>query len=266
MKQLVFDATDATSLAHSDSVGAFVRSSDGTLIDKATINSVERLAVDSTLKDGSGTALTSTLEAGKQGLDVYIAGGASIEVDLDHTEDSVRLGNGTDFLTSTTVGADIGLDVNLINASIEVTATDLDIRDLSAAQDNVAAYLSDAAGTGITSTLDGGKQALDVFIANEISVNDAALANVDVANASVTLGVADTDQAVVGTALSDRKYLLLRNEANKEIYIGGSGVTASNGFPVSPKQIIELRAGAAVALNFVGSAGATPEIRTLELS
>lgn len=211
-KKLVFDTSDAQSILDSDSVGAFVRSSDGTLIDHASINSVERLAVDSTLKDGAGTALTSTLESGKQGLDVYIAGGTPIEVDLDHTEDSVRLGDGTDFFTSTTVGADVGLDVNLINASIEVTATDLDIRDLdfnsdsvtahqggtwvidsitntvtvdatdldirdlSAAQDNVAAYIADGAGTALTSTLEGGKQALDVFIANEIAVNDAALA------------------------------------------------------------------------------------------
>lgn len=54
-----------------------------------------------------------------------------VEVVIDHTEDSIRLGNGTSFLTSTTVSSDIGLDVYIINEN-------LDIRDLSASQDNVA--------------------------------------------------------------------------------------------------------------------------------
>lgn len=48
------------------------------------------------------------------------------------------LGSSSAKITSTTVGADEGLDVYLLNSSIEVTATDLDIRDLDAAQDNVA--------------------------------------------------------------------------------------------------------------------------------
>ena len=56
------------------------------------------------------------------------------------------------------------------------------------------------------------------------------------------------------------------NMDNKRVYIGQSGVTAASGFPLSPKAAIMLRAGAAVDIEFVGSAGATPEIRTLELS
>lgn len=145
-KQLVFDVTDAQTILDSDSVGAFVRSSDGTLIDHETINSVERLAVDSTLKDGAGTALTSTLIGGKQALDVYIAEGINVEVDLSHIDDSVRLGDGTNFLTSTTVGADIGLDVfNINDPSVANTAIASDANTLAVAgtaQDVVAAPLA----------------------------------------------------------------------------------------------------------------------------
>lgn len=145
-KQLVFDVTDAQTILDSDSVGAFVRSSDGTLIDHETINSVERLAVDSTLKDGAGTALTSTLIGGKQALDVYIAEGINVEVDLSHVDDSVRLGDGTNFLTSTTVGADIGLDVfNINDPSVANTAIASDANTLAVAgtaQDVVAAPLA----------------------------------------------------------------------------------------------------------------------------
>ena len=241
--QLVFDTTDADTIAASDNVGAFIRSSDGTLI-------------------------THTLVGGKEALDVNIAGGVSIEVDLDHTEDSVRLGNGTDFLTSTTVGGDIGLDVNLINASIAVTATDLDIRDLTAASDSVQAWAYDGAGTALTSTLVGADQALDVNVvaSEELTVNDAALANVAIANAANTLSVAGTAQDVVATPLANRKYLYIKNMSNRAIYLGASGVTTANGFPMSPSAIAELRIGAAVDIEFVGESGQTPNIRTMELS
>ena len=265
-EQLVFDTSDATTLAHSDSVGAYVRSGDGTLIDKQTVNLVERLAVDSTLKDGAGTALTSTLVGADQALDVNVVGGVNVEVDLSHVDDSVALGNGTDLFTSTTVGADIGLDVNLINASIVVTATDLDIRDLDAVTDSIQSNLFDGAGTALTSTLVGADQALDVNVVNEIAINDAALANVAIANAANTLAIADTAQDVVASPLTSRKYLGIYNLDNKRIFIGASGVTEANGYPMSPGSSILLRAGAAVDIEYVGSSSATPEFRTIELS
>jgi hypothetical protein len=191
--QLVFDTTDAVSIAHSDSVGAFIRSSDGTLI-------------------------THTTVSGKEALDVRIAEGINVEVDLD------------------------------------------------AADDSVAAYLSDGAGTALTSTLVGADQSLDVNVANVVSTNDTALADTAIANAVLTLGVADTAQDAVASPLADRKYLFIRNQDNKKIYVGSTGVSAADGFPVSPGSVLALRAGASVDIEFVGSTGGTPEIRTLELS
>jgi len=241
-QKLLFDTTDAETIAASDSVGAYLRASDGTL-------------------------LTHSDVGGKKALDVSIADGVNVEVDLSHVDDSVRLGDGTDFFTSTTVGADIGLDVNIINASIAVTATDLDIRDLSAAQDSVASWLSDGAGTALTSTLVGADQALDVNIVQSVplSIEDVALANTAIASAANTLAVANTAQNVVASPLADRKYLFVMNNSNKNVYVGASGVTAANGFPLSPQAVIELRAGDAIDIEFVAS-NAGKEIRTLELS
>ena len=253
MKQLVFDTTDVDSIKDSDSVGAFLRSSDGTLIDHTNVG-------------------------GKNAIDVNIAGGAVLEVALDHTNDSVALGDGTNLYTSTTVGADIGLDVNLINTSIEVTATDLDIRDLSSATDSVAAVQSgtwviDSITNPVTVTatdldirdLSFASDSVDVS-GSSVTVNDAALANTAVAHASNDLAVADTAEDVVASPLVDRKYLLIYNNNNKNVYIGASGVTAATGFPLSPSSTVILRAGSAVDLEFVGSTGVTPNIRTLELA
>lgn len=238
MKKLVFDTSDAQSILDSDSVGAYLRASDGTL-------------------------LTHTDVGGKKALDVRVAEGINVEVDLSHVDDSVAIGDGTDLLE---INADGSINITDNGGSLTVDAVDLDIRDLDAAQDSVASWTHDGTGTAITSTVVGADTGLDVNVLNEVTVNDAALANTSIANASNTLSVADTAQDVVASPLADRKYLFIRNEANKEIYVGASGVTAANGFPLAPKQIIELRIGAAVDIEFVGRTGETPEIRTLELS
>ena len=57
----------------------------------------------------------------------------------------LRAGTDGDLLSSTNVGGKEGLDVNLINTSIEVTATDLDIRDLDFATDSI-----DVSGSSVT--------------------------------------------------------------------------------------------------------------------
>lgn len=292
--KLIFDVTDANTIADSDSVGAFVRSSDGTLITHSTVG-------------------------GKEALDVSIADGVNVEVDLSHIDDSVRLGDGTNFFTSTTEGADIGLDVNIINPSLVVTATDLDIRDLafatdkvdvtgsevsldaatlaaletitvlqgtdpwiigdggnsitvdavdldirdlSAAQDSVQSNLFDGAGTALTSTLVGTDQALDV---NVVAQADAALADTAILASAAALTAANTADPVVSSALANRKYLFVRNNDNRVMYVGQDGVTTANGFPVSPGSYIEMRAGASVVVDYV-SEKTGHAIRTLELS
>ena len=55
-------------------------------------------------------------------VDAQISGSiGEIDVNIDHTEDSVRLGDGTNFLTSTSVASDVGLDVNVINTSLPIS-------------------------------------------------------------------------------------------------------------------------------------------------
>jgi hypothetical protein len=76
---LVFDTADTS---ESDNVGAYVRSSDGTLITHETIGSDEHLHVAAALQDGSGNAITSTTVGSDQALDVNVSGG-SITADMD---------------------------------------------------------------------------------------------------------------------------------------------------------------------------------------
>lgn len=293
--RLIFDVTSAATILDSDSVGAFVRSSDGTLITHTTNVAKEGLdvnvindsitiddggssitvdasdldirnltaasdSVQAWLRDGAGTVLTSTLVGSDQALDVNVVSGINVEVDLSHLDDSVRLGDGTNFLTSTTVSSDIGLDVYLINSSISVTqgtspwvigdggssitvdASDLDIRDLTQS-DEITAY-----------------QGTDPWV-----VNDAALANTAILSAADTLAAAGTAEKVVASNLANRKYLFVYNNFNRKIYVGGSSVDKDNGFPISPGSYIEMRAGASVDVYYDSEANSAA-IRTLELS
>jgi hypothetical protein len=127
--------------------------------------------------------------------------------------------------------------------------------------------MADGAGTALTSTLVGASQALDVNVvaSEELTVNDAALADTAIASAANALATANTAQDVVASPLADRKYLFVMNNSNKLIYVGASGVSAANGFPLSPSAVMELRAGAAIDIEFV-AASAGQEVRTLELS
>src|SRR5690348_12079499 len=43
------------------------------------------------------------------------------EVIISQTDDSIRIGDGTDLVTTTTVGSDVGLDVNIVGGSINAT-------------------------------------------------------------------------------------------------------------------------------------------------
>lgn len=260
--QLIFDTTDANSIADSDSVGAYLRASDGTL-------------------------LTHTDVGGKKALDVRVAEGINVEVDLNFADDSVTAHQGgtwtIDSITNDVNVTATDLDIrdlafasdsvtahqggtwtiDSITNAVTVQATDLDIRDLSAAQDSVQSNLFDGAGNAISST----SGALDVFVtgSDPITVNDAALANTAIASGSTTLASANTAQDVVASPLSNRKYLYMYNNDNQKMFIGQSGVSSANGFPLSPRSYIELRAGAAVDIEFV-SAKASHDLRFLELS
>lgn len=286
MKKLVFDVTDANTIADSDSVGAFLRSSDGTLITHTTVGGKEALdvriaeginvevdldaaddSVAAYLNDGAGNAIGSTGGA----IHVSDAGGS---LTVDAVDLDIRDLTQTDEITAYQGGVwNIGTltsitnDVNIADGgnSITVDAVDLDIRDLTFATDQV--QIGNATGVADFGAGNTSAQTLRVALADDTSleVNDAALADTAILSSANTLDAANTAESVVASALANRKYLWVHNYDNREMFIGGAGVTSANGFPLSPSMSVELRAGAAVDVNYV-SVKASHAIRTLELS
>ena len=257
-------------------------------------------AVDITAAAGGGTHTVTEQEQDRRALDVYMVN----EIDVNLTQsDEITVFQGTDpwiigdgggsitvdavdldirdlaFATDSVdvSGSEVSLDAATLAAletvtveqgtspwvigdgggSITVDAVDLDIRDLAHTQDTVR--LGD--GTTLhTGTTVGSDHGLDVF-----NLNDPSTADTAIASAVNTLASADTAEDVVASPLANRKTLYIYNNDNKKMYVGQSGVTAANGFPVSPGSYLELKAGASVDIEWVSSK-AGHDIRTLELS
>ena len=254
--RLVFDPTDANSIAASSSVGAFVRAgTDGDLIGSETLNSVEWLRVTGPIIDSSGNEVGVTSNA----LDVNIAAG-SVTINSEYAEDSAH---------SSTDTGQFALAIRVDDlTSVPVTAlagTELDYQGLIGADDGAlftASRTLDGAGAAIGST--GGS--LDVNVTNASSIDlDDSLANTAIENTATA--VSTTAVNVVTSALANRKWLYIANEGNKKGYFGKNGVSAVNGYPCHANERLEVRIGASVAPQLIGGTGASSEdYRIMELS
>lgn len=94
---------------------------------------------------------------------------------------------------------------------------------------------------------------------------DSALGNTAIATAVNALDVANTAEDLVSSPLANRKYLFAYNGGNKEAYIGASGVTSANGFPIPPGSMLELRAGSSIDIEWV-AADTNQVMRTMEIA
>jgi hypothetical protein len=264
--RLVFDPTDANTIAASSAVGAFVRAGDdGTLIGhvsdalKVSFTNTS-LAVTATDLDIRDLAYATDSVTAHQGgtWDIGTVGSITGVVSIDDNGGSITV-DGT--VAATQSGSWTVAATQSGSWTVTATATDLDIRDLVAASDSVSSWTKDGSGNAITST----SGALDVNITNAISINDAALANTAIDNNATA--VSTSAVAVTASVLASRKYLFLANNGPKAMYVGKTGVTTANGFPMFPGERIEMRAGASVGVFAIGGAGSSNEdLRCMQLA
>ena len=154
--------------------------------------------------------------------------------DLSHTQDSVKMGDGTDFVAVNTDGSlnitDNGGSIT-VDGSVTVSATDLDIRDLSHSQDSVK--------------IGDGTDFLAVNADGSLTVqaNFAGFSTWQTKSVSVTSSATQLD----ATPLTSRLYVEIQNLGNRDIYVGPSAsVTTANGLKISKgsSQAIQLDDGA----------------------
>jgi len=312
--QLIFDTTDANTIADSDSVGAYVRSSDGTLITHTTVGADDGLdvniinAADLQVAVNSEYAEDSAHISGDIGSQVLAVRqdtlAASTSADGDYSSfkvnsvgelyvkdadvksvlDNIYIDTQAMVVDLAAIEVEqLAQGVTLDTIAGDTTSMDATLSGLSHAEDvahvsgdagiqtlavrnDVLVSLADTDGDYAPLQVDA-SGALYTYLtgSDPLTINDAALADGTILSKADTLLTPATAENVVGTNLASRKYLLVYNNDNRKMYIGGSGVSASTGFPVSPGSYIEMRAGAAMNV-FYDSAKAGHAIRTMELS
>jgi len=233
-------------------------------------------ATDSVDVSGSSVSITGDVNV-TQGTSPWVVSATDLDIrDLDASQDNVAIdgisAGGNALVINADGSLNVNADISVVNGSDKAedsahVSADIGTYVLAVRQDTLAASTSADGDYASFKVSEAG--ALYVNLAESsgtLEVSDAALADTAIVSAAEVLDTADTAQAAVASPLADRKYLSIYNMDNKKIFIGGSTVTSANGFPVSPGSYIEMRAGAASAVFFVGSTGATPEIRSLELS
>ena len=138
------------------------------------------------------------LDASSGGLNVEILT-ADVDIrDLSHTQDSVKVGDGTDFLEINSDGSiNIGdisagtqtndVKITLDGEDVNVTATDLDIRDLVHTQDSVA--LGDGSGVLVDVLTGATIDALQVALTDgtdQLAINSDGSINVSMTGAGAS--------------------------------------------------------------------------------
>jgi len=241
--RLIFDAAD---LAESDQVGAHLYA--------------------------GGTALTQTGGA----LDVNVTN--AISVSIDHTTDSIKIGDGTDFLA---VNADGSINV-------VATATNLDIRDLAFATDSVTAHQGGVWSVGLTDlvaddaadaggSLQTGTRSIFGPLSALSATNDRADMISDkyrrlIVNNSPNIAILGTSVSLVNTgavalpptALDGRMEMEIQNLGPNDIYVGPTGVTTSNGLRVAKGATYTLKLSDAVVIYAIGTSPAASDVRVME--
>jgi len=199
----------------------------------------------------------------------------------------LRAGSDGDLLSSTNVSGKEGLDVNLINTSIAVTATDLDIRDLAFATDSVDVSGSSVSISGsvtVTATdLDirdlafatdsvtahqGGTWSVQITDGvDTLAISSSGAFNVfmdaldNIAHDALTVGTTEV-QLVAASPVANRRYVLIQNTSNNPIYVGATGVTTADGILIPKGGNLPLEASAGA---YAIAAQAGNEVRILEL-
>lgn len=77
-------------------------------------------ASNDSVRLGDGVVLSTFTTIGPKNALDVNIAGGNLAIVVNHTEDSIRLGDGTSFLTSTTVGPKIALDANIVSGNLNI--------------------------------------------------------------------------------------------------------------------------------------------------
>lgn len=245
--QLVFDPADD---ANSDSVGAYVRSSDGTLITHTTNGAKEALDVNIAASSGGITIIDSDGDE----LDVQPDGSINVNASLNDPIKFRQDGAVVEVLEDTVTPANnqpLPVKLTGLTGDINVTAGDLNVQLTHTGANPDSTQIGD--GTTI------------VGVTADTHMKVADYMNSGLAASAVSVDTTAGGTQLVSSALANRKYLEVQNNGNKAIYLGLTGVTSSTGLCIPAKSSWTAKVGPSVDMYAISSSG-TVDVRVLELA
>lgn len=220
LTELLFDATDSSG----PKVGSYLISKSGEIIDHADVGGVKGLNVN-VLND--------------------------IEVALDHVNDSVRLGDGTN-LTVVTADGELKVIDEDANAKLLAIRTSIELLD---------------------NAMDGNAFAVNVkedlpleFAVDSVTAYQGGTWNVNQAVPSTSIANAATSVTTTATALpntANRKRVFIQNLGSKDMFIGGASVSVANGIKIPKGGTFNEEMGAIQIYGIVASG--TTDARSFEV-
>lgn len=224
--QLFFDPSELTD---SDNLGAYLRSSDGTLLTHTTFGAVEAL-------DVSIAGSTGTIDV-DPGAIKFVLDGSEVTV----LEDTVTPAN----------NRPLPVKLTSLTGDINITAGDLNVQ------------LTHTGATPDSTQIGDGTEIVNITTNNDLQVTGRANTGITASQTDVDTTVGGTQ--LVSSALAERKFVQIQNRGNRVIYLGASGVTTSDGLAIPPRSSWFQEVGPGIDLYAIAPAG-TQDVRILELA
>lgn len=161
------------------------------------------------------------------------------------------------------------LKVNITNASLVVTATDLDIRNLAFATDSVTVHIDGTDNVISAVNLDirdlaFATDSVTAYQGGTWTVTTSELPNIVPLSSAVTVDDTVGGTALPATPLVGRKRLQIQNNGDKDIFLGKSGVTVSSGLKIAKGGTESVEAGPAALFYAIAGTGNSVNVRLLE--
>lgn len=243
--QLIFDPTAP---ADGDSVGSYVRSSDGTLITHTT--------------NGAKEALDVNIAEASSGIKIVDSAGDELEINADGSinvntsiNDPIKFrldGAVVEVLEDTVTPANnqpLPVKLTSLTGDINITAGDLNVQ------------LTHAGGTPDSVQIGDGTEIVAITASTDMQVVDRANSGL----ATSAISVANTATELVPAALTERKYLEIQNLESKAVFLGGATVTSGTGIRIPARGSWSGEVGPNLSLYGIVSSG-TADVRILELA
>ena len=230
LDHLIFDATDATTMADTHSVGAYLRDAAGNLITSQANGSQRALDVGINvagvqIDPRQVRALTNTdVVTAEQGTSPWVVSATNLDIrDLVFATDKVDVSGSTVELGATTLAALETITVLQGTSPWVVSATDLDIRNIDYTQDNIA--IKGATGNQLVVNADGSLNVnADISVVNgSDKAEDSAHASGDIG--TYILGV--RQDTLASSTSADGDYGSLKTSAAGALYVNLAESTAT---------------------------------------